>query len=73
MSTLQLTHALISASALTVAFVGCLLMLIGTALPVRSARGNKMFSIGVMIVGCSIAFYLLWALASVITVVVMRS
>lgn len=66
-------HLWVAGSCLSASMLGLVLMLIGVILPIRSNVGGRMFAAGVIGAIGAVSIYLLYAAASVITIVVARS
>lgn len=73
LDTMALIHLWVAGASLGAAMLGLALMLVGVSLPVRSRVGGRLFAAGVLGAIGAVVIYLLYAAASVITVVVMRS
>lgn len=73
MSTAELIHYWVTLSAAVLLVVSVVVMLIGAAHPVPSARGNRTMAVGVAALLAVVAAYLVYAATAITYVVVIRS
>lgn len=66
-------HAWAASGCLSVAVIGVLAMMLSVVFPVQRKTGDQVFKVGVVISLFACSAYLLYALASLVTVLVIRS